>query len=81
LATFERLLYYQNQGKGRGLSLIPKLKFEHVNLISLSKIQVDLATQVLSSSVGKALVPTGGPEVERQQSLQLCLASFLIASM
>ena len=30
----------------KGLSLVPKLKFEHVNLTSCSKMRVDLAAQV-----------------------------------
>ena len=30
-----------------GLSLVPKLKYEHVNLTSFSKMRVDLAAQVL----------------------------------
>ena len=29
-----------------GLSLIPKLKFEHIHLTSFSKMRVDLAAQV-----------------------------------
>ena len=29
-----------------GLSLLPKLKFEHVHLTSFSKMRVDLAAQV-----------------------------------
>ena len=29
-----------------GMSLLPKLKFEHVNLTNFSKMRVDLAAQV-----------------------------------
>ena len=37
--------YIKNDsGKGLGLSLIPKMKFEHLNLTSFSKI--DLSAQV-----------------------------------
>ena len=39
-------LYKNDSGKGSGLSLIPKLKFEHLNLTSFSKMRVDLAAQV-----------------------------------
>ena len=39
-------LYYTDQGKGTGLSLVPKLKYEHVFLTSFSKMRVDLAAQV-----------------------------------
>ena len=37
-------LYLRNSGTG--LSLIPKLKYEHVYLTSFSKMRVDLAAQV-----------------------------------
>ncbi len=37
-------LYYNNSGTG--LSVIPKLKYEHIFLTSFSKMRVDLAAQV-----------------------------------
>ena len=40
-------LYKRDHGKGSGLSLVPKLKYEHVYLTSFSKMRVDLAAQVL----------------------------------
>jgi hypothetical protein len=57
-------LYKRDTEQGAGLRLLPKLKFEHVNLTAFSKMRVDLAAQVLSSSVSKALEFTGGSEVE-----------------
>ena len=39
-------LYNRDQGKGTGLMLCPKLKFEHIYLTSFSKMRVDLAVQV-----------------------------------
>jgi len=60
-------LYHRNSGakvQSPGLSLLPKLKYEHVHLTSFSKMRVDLAAQVLSESVSKALKLTGGPEAE-----------------
>lgn len=39
-------LYRKDSGKGTGLSLVPKLKFEHVNLTAFSKMRVDLAAKV-----------------------------------
>ena len=39
-------LYNRDKGKGTGLCMVPKLKFEHINLTSFSKMRVDLATQV-----------------------------------
>jgi hypothetical protein len=44
-------LYYQDSGAQRtagGLSLVPKLKQEHIVLTSFSKMRVDLAVQVRS---------------------------------
>ena len=38
--------YDKDKGKGSGLSLVPKLKFEHINLSSFSRMRVDLAAQV-----------------------------------
>ncbi len=37
-------LYYRNSTTG--LSIVPKLKYEHVFLTSFSKMRVDLAAQV-----------------------------------
>ena len=39
-------LYEQDRGKATGLSLVPKLKYEHVYLTPFSKMRVDLAAQV-----------------------------------
>lgn len=40
-------LYYGNRSSQTpGLTLVPKLKFEHVHLTSFSKMRVDLAAQV-----------------------------------
>jgi hypothetical protein len=52
-----------------GLSLLPKLKYEHVHLTAFSKMRVDLAAQVLSESVSKALRLTGGAEAEETAQL------------
>ena len=38
-------LYDQTRGQA-GLSILPKLKYEHMYLSSFSKMRVDLATQV-----------------------------------
>ena len=40
------ILYEQDHGRGSGLALVPKLKYEHVHLTSFSKMRVDLAAQV-----------------------------------
>ena len=39
-------LYKKDNGKGSGLSMVTKLKFEHIHLTSFSKMRVDLAAQV-----------------------------------
>ena len=39
-------LYHKDTAKPTGLRLVPKLKYEHVNLTSFSKMRVDLAAQV-----------------------------------
>ena len=39
-------LYYRNMGAGTGLSIVPKIQYEHVFLNSFSKMRVDLAAQV-----------------------------------
>ncbi len=39
-------LYAKDSGKASGLSMVPKLKFEHINLTSFSKMRVDLAAQL-----------------------------------
>ena len=39
-------LYEHDKGKGTGLTMVPKLKFEHVHLTPFAKMRVDLAVQV-----------------------------------
>ena len=41
-------LYERDRGKATGLAMVPKLKFEHINLSSFAKMRVDLAAQVCS---------------------------------
>ena len=43
-------LYYKNRSEISGLSIVPKLKYEHIKLTSHSKMRVDLATQVIDTS-------------------------------
>ena len=43
-------LYEKDGGKGSGISMVPKLSYEHVHLTSFSKMRVDLATQVSNNS-------------------------------
>lgn len=51
-------LYHRHRGSGiapdAGLSILPKLKFEHVKLTSYSKMRVDLAAQVSTITVCKS---------------------------
>ena len=39
-------LYERDRGKGSGLAMVPRLKFEHIHLSSFSKMRVDLAALV-----------------------------------
>ena len=44
-------LYHRDSGaqrSGGGLSLVPKLRYEHIYLTSFSKMRVDLASQVVT---------------------------------
>jgi hypothetical protein len=45
-----------------GLKLLPRLTYEHVNLNAYSKMRVNLAAQVLSSTVATVLKAFGPPE-------------------
>ena len=40
------LVYQGDMGKGSGVTIVPKLKREHIKLTSFSKMRVDLAAQV-----------------------------------
>ena len=53
-------LYHEDQDCG--LLLLPKLTYEHVNLSPYSVMNVRLAAQILSSTVGKVLEAYGPPE-------------------
>lgn len=44
-------LYERDKGKATGLAMVPKLKFEHINLTPFAKMRVDLAAQVSSQTV------------------------------
>ncbi|KAL5491299.1 hypothetical protein EMCRGX_G016561 [Ephydatia muelleri] len=45
---------------GIGIQIVPKLKLEHIQLSAFSKMRVDLAAQVCSESVSKALLKVCG---------------------
>eukprot|EP00731_Ephydatia_muelleri_P000027 Em0001g27a len=49
-------LYEADTASMCGIRLVPKLRYEHISLTSFSKMRVDLAAQVLSESVSKAVV-------------------------
>lgn len=75
-------LYFRDAGAQReatGLALIPKLKYEHIHLTSFSKMRVDLAAQVLSESVSKALEMTGGPDAAETARFAGMMDKFLTA--
>ena len=43
-------VYEQTKGQA-GLSILPKLKYEHVHLTSFSKMRVGLAAQILNKKM------------------------------
>ena len=47
----DTLLYEQDAGKSSGISMVPKLTYEHLHLTSFSKMRVDLAAQVCAKFV------------------------------
>lgn len=49
-------LYYRDAGRGTGMAMVQKLKFEHLYLNSFAKMRVDLATQVCSIASGSMTV-------------------------
>ena len=92
--------YHRNTGAitdTPGLSLVPKLTFEHIQLTSFSKMRVDstadvwlllcsvyvlmYSLQVLSELVHKALVLTGGEEAQGTAEFVMMFDWFLTASM
>lgn len=72
-------LYNADTSQGAGLRLLPKLKLEHVNLTPFSKMRVDLAAQVLSESVSKALVLVCGDEAMETAHLAEMMDKFFDA--
>ena len=67
-------LYYENLDLG--LKLVPKLKYDHVNLTPYSAMNVRLTAQVLSETVGKVLLITGSAEVAATANLCLMMDRF-----
>ena len=60
----------QKEDSSNPLKLVPKLKFEYVNLTSYSSMRVNLAAQVLSSTVYKVLDKFGDASV--CETVKLC---------
>ena len=60
----------------KGLKLIIKLNAEHIRLNSYSKMNVRLATQALSESVGKHLYTYHGPECHGTADLCMMMDKF-----
>ena len=58
------------------MKLVPKLKYEHINLTPYSVMNVRLAAQVLSETVGKVLLVTGSAEVAATANLYLMMDKF-----
>ena len=67
-------LYYEKLNFG--LKLVPKKKYEHINLTPYSVMNVKLAAQVLRETVGKVLLVTGSAEVAVTANLYLMMDKF-----
>ena len=63
-------------GSNRGLKLIPKITDEHVRLTPYSKMNVSLATQVLSKSVSNILYVYYPPETHGTAELCMYMDNF-----
>ena len=63
-------------GSNRGLKLIPKITDEHVRLTPDSKMNVSLATQVLSKSVSNILYGYYPPETHGTAELCMYMDNF-----
>lgn len=62
-----------------GLKLLPRRTYEHVNLTAYSVMRVNLAAQVLSSTVATVLRSFGPPEAAGTTKLCEMVDSFLTA--
>ena len=67
-------MYYEDSECG--LQYLPKLKLDHVNLTAYSVMNVRLATQVLSETVGKTLRDFGPKESAETAKLCLLMDKF-----
>ena len=67
-------IYHENLN--HGLKLVPKLKYEHVNLTPFSKMNVRLAAQVLSETVGKVIEHFGPPEALETSKFCIMIDKF-----
>eukprot|EP00731_Ephydatia_muelleri_P010470 Em0005g1056a len=74
LASAAKLM--QDKAKSLGLSLLKKIKLEHIKLTSFSKMRVDLAAQVLSESVSKAVELIGGVEAAETAKFLIMFDKF-----
>ena len=59
-----------------GLQLFPKLTYDHIRLTSYSKMNVKLAAQVLSSTVGNTMTQYGSPEFTETAKFCCMMDSF-----
>lgn len=67
-------LFYQDMENG--LKLSPRLTFEHINITSFSAMRVNLAAQVLSSSVAAVIKTYSPPDTAATAKLCEMMDSF-----
>ena len=62
--VWEHICKVYHSDKQYDLNILPKIRYEHIKLNSYSTMRVNLAVQVLSSTMAKALKHFGGGECE-----------------
>lgn len=72
-------MYYQDSQNG--LTLMPRITFNHIKLNAYSTIRVSLAAQVLSTTGAAVLSSFGPPNAQSTSKLCQIMVHFLIASM
>ena len=60
--VWQHIIQIYNEGQENGLKILPRIISDHIKLTSYSVMRVNLATQVLSSTMSSVLTQFGPPE-------------------
>ena len=74
--VWQHIFDIYNKDQDTGLHLLPRLTFDHVKLNSYSVMRVNLAAQILSSTVASVLGAYGGPDSQETAKFCSMLDSF-----